>query len=660
MTKIEKAVCSIVGVIITISTIVTLVIAVSLCSSHNEKTYGTMTDVGVRVLKSDIERKQAELKSIFDLWSMEGKMRTALKNGYVGTLAEVYGNANIDENVFCMFTDAEGNIVWSSDNYKLASYDVSLPLSYDFTNYVDFDPTKDTEYNVAGFYSDENVPISCVFAAPIVYGNSVLVGTCLLGYDLTATGYLDEIKEQTGDDVTIFGGDTRASTTLFNPDGTRDIGSQMNANVSEAVITNGEIYNGQTKIHGDNYFVTYEPIHDIYGSICGAYFAGLPTAENDNAFKTVIIISAVAAVVIIIAAVFVMIMFMKQVVAKPIVAVSELAGNMSRGNLSVPDFSTKFGKNEVGDFAIVLQNTKHSLSNYISDISGVLNAMADGDFTKKPSIEYNGDFEQIEHSFGQIQIKLSNIVRNINNSSEQVMSGSAQMANGSQILANGTTTQANAIEELNATIMSISEKTGINAANAMRAKELSAGVESSAVAQNQDMDSVMTAMKDIEEKSSEISKIIKTIDDIAFQTNILALNAAVEAARAGAAGKGFAVVADEVRNLASKSAEAAKNTTDLISATVEAVNGGSELVRAAVESMAEITEKAKETSRLIDEISDASNTQAESIRQVTVGIEQISDVVQQNSATAEETAASCEELSGQSQVLRNQVGLLKA
>ena len=309
---------------------------------------------------------------------------------------------------------------------------------------------------------------------------------------------------------------------------------------------------------------------------------------------------------------------------------------------------------------MALHNTQKALNSYISDITDILEAMAVGDFTKRPSVQYTGDFERIEQAFGDISEELSQIVRNISRSSEQVLSGSSQMAGGSQILANGTTTQAGAIENLNDAVMGISDKINVNAENAVRAKELSAEVETSAVAQNKDMSSVMDAMSEIEKKSSEIGKIIKTIDDIAFQTNILALNAAVEAARAGDAGKGFAVVADEVRNLASKSAEAAQLTTELISATVSAVNDGSDKVNSAAESMREITEKAKETSRLIDEISDASGEQAAAIRHVTLGLEKISDVVQQNSATAEETAASCEQLSTQSKILKQQVDLLKA
>ena len=660
ITKIEMLMCMIVGIIITFSIAVTLIISISLSSGHNDNTYTSMSSIGVNVLKADVATKQQELENVFKLWNSGTQMRNALKNGYVGTFAEIYDAAGLDENTFCMFTDAEGNIVWKSDNYKLATYDVSLSLSCDPKVVDEFDAARHTQFNQYGFYADENVPISVMFTAPVVFGGNMLLGVCYLGYDLSASAYLDTIKDQTGCEVALFGSEFIGGTTIMNADETRVTDAPLNADVAEVVIQNEEIFSGKDKINKVNYYSTYEPIIDIHGDACGAYFAGIPTSESTKAFNRVILIAVIIALIIIVAAFVVVAIFLKRVIAKPIVAVSELADNMSRGKLSVPDSDYKFRNDEVGDFARSLQNTKYSLSAYIQDISSVLNSMADGDFTAKPSIRYDGDFEQIEESFEQIQSKLSDVVRSINESSEQVLTGAEQMANGSQMLAEGTTTQAGAIEELNSTITEIYDKTQVNAQHALHAKELSAGVEEKAILQNEDMQRVMDAMRDIEAKSSQIGNIIQTIEDIAFQTNILALNAAVEAARAGDAGRGFAVVADEVRNLAEMSSEAAQNTTDLISATVLAVNDGADLVRAAVESMNEITDKAKETSNLIDEISDASNVQAEAIQQVTIGIEKISEVVQQNSATAEETAASCEQLSGQSQILRAQVSKLKA
>lgn len=657
MTKIEKAVLSIVALLITVSITVTLIISIFMCSKNNQDTYELMASVGVSVLKDDIELKMDDMETTFQNWINQSQLKSALKNGYVGTLAEVYTNANLDENVFCMFTDGQGNIVWKSDNYKLLTYDVSSPLSFDSSKHVEFDSAIDEDYNVKGLYSDENVPLSCIFTAPVVFGNTTLVGTCFMGYDLSSQSYLNEIKEQTGNDISIYSGKSAISSTLSVEELSETLA--MSGDIYDDLMA-GEVFSGSTTFENQEYFSYFEPVYDIYGNFTGAYYAGQSSEQSDASFTQIIIVSAIAAIVIIVIAIVVVGLFLKNVISKPIVALSEIADKMSHGNLDFPDNSEEMGKTELAQFAKDLQKTRRRLAGYITDITKILTAMANGDFTVSPSVIYHGDFVAISESFEMIRTRLRDIVQSIEVSSDQVLNGSAQMASGSQVLADGTTTQASAVEKLNSTVVEISQKIEVNADNALRAKELSAGVEASAVEQNSDMTNVISAMHDIEEKSSEISSIIKTIDDIAFQTNILALNASVEAARAGEAGKGFSVVAGEVRNLATKSAEAANRTGELISATVEAVKDGTMRVNAAAESMLEITRKAKETSLLIDGISEASAEQAIAIREVTAGIEQIADVVQENSATAEQTAASCEQLNGQSQVLRNQVSKLKA
>lgn len=650
-TKIEKAVALIVGAIIAIITAVTLIISISLSSSHNSRTHDTLTDISINVIENTVESKQEYLKALFEVWkgtnSRNNAIASALKNGYPGKISEMYSNSTTDEYTFAYFTDAEGNKLWASDNCKLTKFDVSRALNKE-------------EYS--GYCCEDGVPLCYVYVTPVFYdenGFSNLVGVVAIGYNLSNSEVLDHIKEQINSEVSLIAGNTVIATTFTDANGDRAVGTEISQDVYDTIMT-GESVTGRAKLQNGEYFIQYRPIIDINGNIKGAFFAGMSTKESDKSFGRVILIAAIAAVIILIAALIVLSIFIRKVIARPIVELNRLADDMSKGHLSKSDSGFKFGNDELGHFAIALHNTQKALNGYIRDITDILEAMAAGDFTKRPSVQYTGDFERIEQAFGDISDELSQIVRNISRSSEQVLSGSSQMAGGSQILANGTTTQAGAIENLNDAVMGISDKINVNAENAVRAKELSAEVETSAVAQNKDMSSVMDAMSEIEKKSSEIGKIIKTIDDIAFQTNILALNAAVEAARAGDAGKGFAVVADEVRNLASKSAEAAQLTTELISATVSAVNDGSDKVNSAAESMREITEKAKETSRLIDEISDASGEQAAAIRQVTLGLEKISDVVQQNSATAEETAASCEQLSTQSKILKQQVDLLKA
>ncbi|NCC88476.1 MAG: hypothetical protein EOM05_11555 [Clostridia bacterium] len=254
---------------------------------------------------------------------------------------------------------------------------------------------------------------------------------------------------------------------------------------------------------------------------------------------------------------------------------------------------------------------------------------------------------------------LNSTLYEFNVASDQVASGSNQVASGAQALSQGATEQASSIEELSATVNEITTQIKETAENAEKAKQISIDASVATNQSQQQMEKMIAAMNEISNTSNEIGKIIKNIDDIAFQTNILALNAAVEAARAGLAGKGFAVVAEEVRNLAGKSAESAKITATLIESSLNAINNGSKIVSDTAKSLEDVVIGSKNSSEVIQSIADASIEQSQSIAQVNIGIGQISDVVQTNSATAEESAAASEELSGQAQMLKELISKFK-
>ncbi len=344
--------------------------------------------------------------------------------------------------------------------------------------------------------------------------------------------------------------------------------------------------------------------------------------------------------------------------ADPIKAASKRLIGLSHGNLSDKVEESK-AKDEIGDLTRALAETVQTLRSYINNISASLAELDKGNLKFDIDIDYVGDFVPIKESFQNTIYKLDNTFRNLNMSAKEVANGSEQMASGAMALAQGATEQASSVEELASTINEINSHVAKNAENAKQTssqaqitvKELEAG--------KNHMTQMITAMNQINDSSSEISKIIKTIEDIAFQTNILALNATVEATRAGSAGKGFAVVADEVRNLANKSAEASKNTASLIESTIHSLQEGTDIANQTAESLDRIVLYSEESAKLLLEISKASQEQAAAISQVTQGIDQISSVVHTNSATSEESAATSEELSSQAQLLMNMVNQFK-
>ena len=343
----------------------------------------------------------------------------------------------------------------------------------------------------------------------------------------------------------------------------------------------------------------------------------------------------------------------------PIQIILGAANSIAAGNLDV-ELEVKTG-DEIGQLIQTFSKMANSLKTIIRDIDYLLGNMANGDFTveSKAREYYIGDFKNVLLAISNIKRNLSEALTQISQASSEVNAGAEQVSCGAQALSEGATEQASSIEELSATITQISQQINQTAKNATDATVVSAQASNELVTSNEKMEEMITAMSDISLKSDEIKKIIKTIDDIAFQTNILALNAAVEAARAGAAGKGFAVVADEVRNLAGKSAQAAKSTALLIEETISAVESGTQIVDNAAKALESVLEGGQKSTELLTEIATASNEQADAVSQITMGVEQISSVVQTNSATAQQSAAASEELNGQAQMLRDTVSRFK-
>ena len=344
-------------------------------------------------------------------------------------------------------------------------------------------------------------------------------------------------------------------------------------------------------------------------------------------------------------------LFRTKALVKPLQTIGRVAANVEKGNLDTE--IRRSTNDEIGDLEDTFAAMQTNLKNIIADIATVLKGISNKDLTVKTRAEYHGDFVSIRDSLQGITVAMNDTMSQVREAAAQVDAGSTQVSNGAQALAQGTTEQASSVEELSATAQEISDKINNTADRADLAKKQTLAAKDSLDRSSSKMQELVKAMNQIQSTSGQIQGIIKTIDDIAFQTNILALNAAVEAARAGTAGKGFAVVADEVRSLAGKSAEASQSTQELIRASIEAVEKGNVLVEDTAKDMEETAANASLVMESIVEIAQDAIQEADAVKNITKGLEQISSVVQTNAATAEESAASSEELSGQASILES-------
>jgi len=507
--------------------------------------------------------------------------------------------------------------------------------------------------------------VDMVVGAPIwkdgVYGSEV-VGTIFgVFYGDYVSNMISDIKVgQTGRTFVINNVGTRigdkdqsivARQNDFELAGDSKVGKLLMEAEKKAI--NGELAYALVQDEGVYNVVVLAPVGGTDGWAIGLEVATREFIEsNRTATKAGVAVAALCVLIGSLAVIFIV-----RRLLKPISDIEGAVAEITKGNFDVDINSTS--TDEIGRMADSLNVMKDANHKIVADTVRCLEEMANGNFATHPNVEYVGLYKKLEEAIRHINVSMSNTLQQIEASAEEVRQEAEQVANGAQMLAQGSTEQAATIEELSASIQNISSQIKDSASYAEEVSGVAQNVGQDLMDSNTQMQQMMDAMNEISNKSEEIRKIIKTIEDIAFQTNILALNAAVEAARAGAAGKGFAVVADEVRNLASKSAEAAKDTTVLIEDTVDAVNNGLLISDQTSEKLNHVLTDAQKVVNAITDIAGVSVNQAQGISEITTGLDQISSVVQSNSATAEESAATSEQLSSQAAILQTEISHFK-
>jgi len=614
----------------------------------------------------DITRKEAAGANVSFAKQMEGYSRDAAKTAniiaYSNTIVDAVESGDVTglkqalidygESVdTVMVTDINGDVVMRKHNDTTGDNVMGQNIVSE---------TMRTGKGIATIAKGSTVGLSTRGSSAIKDYAGNIIGVVVCGHDLSNPAYVDEIKEYTGSEVTIFDGDTRLMTTIVDENGDRVVGTQVtNPAILETVLTNREDFDQPVTLFGKEYYAHYSPLI-VEGEVYGMLFNGINIDDALSGQRSMMIIVMIVGIVCGLACIGLILMFNVKSVSKPLAVLSAFfrkastTGDITTTREEEVQLNQYMGRSdEIGQ----LMTDSRGFIDHIIKMSKELEAVAGSDLSFE--VELLSDVDTLELSLKNMLDNLNGIFSEIQSSSSQVSHGSKQVADGAQALAQGATEQAASIQELSSSIAEIAERTKENASTTNRTSVLSETIKENAEKGSRQMNEMIAAVEEINEASKNINKIIKTIDDIAFQTNILALNAAVEAARAGQHGKGFAVVAEEVRNLASKSAEAAKETGDMIQNSIDKAELGSRIASETAESLTDIVTGINESTQLVAEIARGSEQQSMSIEQINIGIDQVAQVIQQNSATAEESAAASQEMSGQSDMLQQLIAQFK-
>ena len=569
---------------------------------------------------------------------------------FTDLLAELRGmQTEYQDNVLNVwFADIGAGELVYYDNSRITTDDVDFTTREWYTK-----PKAERRTVLTSAYVDTGTQQMVVTVSGPVMINNQMLG--VVGIDVSLeelNDILSDVKIGETGYITLY---DSSNMILFHPDsavvGTTVAEAQYSENMKEALLSHTDVKGLSYTRQGTPYYGSTVYLSDLGYQVLGI----LPAAEYEGHIVStvrLVIIGFVACAVLL--AVIVTLLAIS--IIRPLKTLNKVAERLADGELDV-DYQAK-GRDEVAQLGMSTMRIVERLKvyiQYIDELNEVLGKMGRGDLVFELKQDYQGEFAKLKDALLHIQKNMSAVLSSIAQSAVQVNTGAEQIASGAQALAQGATEQASSVQGLSETVQELEGKVSQGAQQAGQMIERLNQVKEQVDTSNGQMQDMLVAMEEISRHSSDIGKIIKTIDDIAFQTNILALNAAVEAARAGTAGKGFAVVADEVRSLAGKSAAAAKETNELIARSVQAVKHGKEIANATAEALANAAGSADEVVTAVEQVTRDYQEQAAHLREISDGVGQISTVVQTNSATAEESAAASEELAGQAASMQHQI-----
>lgn len=587
-------------------------------------------------------------KSIITLLEESNKSNPMEKNSNINNildeLSEVVASYNGSVINITILSVAE-------DSYIMSDGTVSTRTTVTDRSYYEAVTSKKTIITAPYEQSQNNTRVVST-SAPVFSTNGTVLGCVVVNIPTSFVSTLVSTIGTTGSSWVI----DNSNEILAHPNS-----SYIGQDYSSAGVTGSEFLAELSNPTGTliHYYVNGVDRAGFVGSVGDLgwrLIAGMNTSEYEEdtnsvavMLVTILLISMVISLLVCGITVYVNLMPMKELNSAML--------EMSKGNLAhLPEHE---GNDEIGELCDNLRTTMSNLDIYIKEIQANLDAFGNGDFTRESTLTFLGDFLAIQTSTEHFKSLITSTLESLTSTVEQVSLGSDYVATGAQNLAEGSAKQTTSVSDLNKFISNITVQIKDNAKNVSEVNKAAQTISSELVQSNGQMDEMMLAMTDIQTKSEGITKIVKTIQDVAFQTNILALNAAVEAARAGNAGKGFAVVAEEVRNLSSRTSEAVKNTTLLIDESIQAVNKGNSIANATMDNLKFITEEISSFISTLEEIAVASEEQSEAIFKISEGVNEITDVMHSNSAVSEESAATSEELSSQAEVMKEAIGQFK-